>query len=84
MSEIIFEWKSLERTTGSQLFLGKYHVGTVHWDGFASGVEDKKILVKCKLPGIKPDLGRYKTMDEGKARLIQAVNTWILGAMGEV
>lgn len=78
------EWKEIEVGSGKKLYLGKYHVGSVFWDGFTSQTEDRKYKVACKLPGIKPDLGRYKTVDEGKARLIQAVNTWILGAMGEI
>lgn len=78
------EWKDIEMGSGKKLYLGKYHVGSVFWDGFTSQTEDRKYKVTCKLPGIKPDLGRYKTVDEGKARLVQAVNTWILGAMGEI
>ena len=81
---MIFDWKQFEMGSGSKLYLGKYHVGSVFYDGFVSRDENLKFKVVCKLPGIKSDLGRYETEEEGKARLIRAVNTWILGAMGEI
>jgi hypothetical protein len=76
------EWKNNEKqysSGGKNLFLGKYCVASVGWDG--ANWTDEKWIVYLDLPGLKSPLEKqYKRIEDAKARAEQAVETWIEGS----
>jgi hypothetical protein len=83
MPELI--WKSINREyiTGFNLFLGKYAVGSVYFDGTVARGSENRYATTCSLPGIKNNLGHFKTEEEAKERVEYAVNYWLNNALGE-
>jgi hypothetical protein len=66
-----------EYVCGDALFIGKWKVGGVYYDGCRSKDNPLAYMVVCYLPGVKKRLDNYKTSEEGKKRLEFAVTYWI-------
>ena len=79
MTQPKITWKTQEGlwAIGDLCYLGYWKVGHVYNDGGTSKDQEKKYMVKCFLPGIKPILGHYLTVDLAKAKLELAVNMWL-------
>jgi len=63
--------------SGKSAMLGKWVVGEIYWDGTVSKGSDLNQKAKCFLPGIKNDLGNFKTEDEAKKTIIFAIGYWL-------
>ena len=72
-------WGTDERRLayGKCLFLGKWNVGGVYYDGLTQKDDQLKYASTCNLPGIKSTLGHYETEEEAKKRTEEAVHYWI-------
>jgi hypothetical protein len=64
-------------SNGKKLFLGKWHVGGVHWNSCRSKDDPKKYVASCSLPGIKTTLDYYENEEEAKARVEKVVHYWV-------
>jgi hypothetical protein len=75
-------WKDNENPyggNGKDLYLGKWHVASVGWDGVNK--TDTKWIVYLHLPGLKPRLTiQYKNIADAMIRTEQAVQSWLTGA----
>ena len=72
------EWRqSTEKfDNGVHMFLGKYRVGSVQWDGINR--TDENYAVFLNLPGIKSRLKKqYKTREEAIEMAEETVRYWI-------
>jgi hypothetical protein len=66
-----------------ELKLGKFKVGSVVWDSFISKDEINKYKACLTLPGYKSNLGHFKTSNEAKERVVNAVKLWLIDAQLE-
>jgi hypothetical protein len=66
-----------EYVNGEALFIGKWKVGGVYYDGCHSKGDPLTYMVVCYLPGIKKRFNNYETSEEGKKMLETAVKYWI-------
>lgn len=73
------EWKvdKTKYSCGELLYLGKWNVGGVHYDGCRTKGDPLKYTATCRLPGIKTNLGGYTTDAEAKERVESAVTHWL-------
>jgi len=72
-------WKDASSTyvSGDSLYLGRWKVGSVFYDGARPRGALEVYRADCSLPGIKADLGGYETVIEARAAVERAVNHWI-------
>ena len=69
--------------SGEDCFVGTWLVGNAAWNGNKSkGDVGKDYRATCRLPGIKPDLGAFATIEDAKARIVRAVEHWFARAVG--
>lgn len=74
-------WKRSEKqySNGSNLFAGRWHVGSVFYDGISSKEQKNRYRATCNLPGIKELLGNYFTEEEAQLVVEKAVVHWMKG-----
>ena len=75
----MMKWEICHRQyeSGSRLFLGKWEVGTTHYDSCWTKNDPFAYIAACNLPRIKSRLDNYKTEEEAKKRVERAVKYWI-------
>lgn len=68
------EWKrqTVQYSNGWNAFCGKFRIASTSWRG-----DDLPYAAYCQLPGIKNQLGYFKTEEEARERVQTAVNHWI-------
>ena len=73
------EWKRDEAkyACGELLLLGAWNVGGIHYDSCRTRDDPLKYAATCKLPGIKGNLGHFKTDAEAKTAAEKAVENWL-------
>ena len=73
------EWKRDEAkyACGELLLLGAWNVGGIHYDSCRSRDDPLKYAATCRLPGIKRNLGYFKTDAEAKIRAEKVVTHWL-------
>lgn len=80
------EWRRNTRkyANGHLLYAGKWSVGGVHYDSCLPQGAPARFNATCRLPGVKSDLGHFKTEEEAEKRVEEVVRYWLSGlAEGE-
>lgn len=73
------EWKrnTSQYSGGELLFMGKWNVGEIYYDSCRTRDDPLKYAAKCRLPGIKENLGHFETDAEAKVVAEKAVTHWM-------
>lgn len=82
MHEIIWKVSTEQFACGNNAYLGKWIVGSVFYDGVSSKSTKEKYKATCRLPGLKSNMGNFKTQDAAKAKVQQGVDFWFAGLQG--
>ena len=70
-------FKSAFRPKGcEELYQGKWVIGSVYLDDLIPQTIPDKYRADTKLPGIRPLVGYYETIEQAKKALEQAVTRW--------
>lgn len=79
MNDAVMEWKrdSRKYSSGEYLYLGRWHVGGAHYSAMVSEEDPLTYSATCNLPGIKPRLGFFGTVEEAKADVERVVKYWL-------
>ncbi len=84
MKNVKIEWKNKANSGGfqtSEVFLGKFCVGSVFRDSLVSRDDAKKSKTEMRLPGIKSTLGHFETHEEAKGKVEAAIKYWLSNAI---
>lgn len=75
--EIRWERQTEKYSNGEDGFIGKYRFFSIGWDGMVSGEQEERYLLKVFLPGIKSNLGHFKTPDLAKEKAKYILEFWL-------
>lgn len=67
----------LYNSGGKVAKLGKWIVGICFYDGGSLKNDPHKYKATCCLPGIRPVLGKFLTLEEGIKKATTAIESWI-------
>ena len=72
------EWKPVnaQYSSGELLYCGSWNVGGFHYNNARTNDDPLKYCATCTLPGIKANLGYFKTSEEAKAKAENAATHW--------
>jgi len=78
--ELVWRDSKSQYTVGESGWLGKFKVFSIHYNSTRSKSNTDDIWqVACLLPGIKDDLGCFKTIEEAKDIAQRVMDIWIEG-----
>jgi hypothetical protein len=80
MFKLIAKESEQKYINGSDIYAGKWIIGSVAWSLSKTKEEKEKGLdwiVNCKLPGIKSNLGSFASKEDGLKKLQSVFNYWI-------
>lgn len=77
VSKIRWKRKTAAYANGENGYLGKYVVFSLDWDSCRSkGAEILPYILRCSLPGIKPNLGNF-SQEEAKRWAEEVLGLWV-------
>ena len=65
--------------SGETCYAGRWPVARYHWDSFVPRESEDNYKAITSLPGLKPDLGNFATIEAAKARVSYVVTAWLEG-----
>lgn len=75
------EWKNVEKSYGSNIcaFTGKYIIFAIIYD-ICPDDKNKRYKLKCKLPGIRENLGNFTDIEGAKTKAEEIFEFWLVRA----
>ena len=76
----MIKWKAQPQkyANGKDGFVNKYIFFQIVWDGCTAKDDPNKYKLKCFLPGIKANLGNYKSEEEAIAKAKSVLKMWLI------
>jgi hypothetical protein len=72
-------WESFNEQYSAGYYgkLGKWKIFTTLYDGCAAKGQDEKILLTCRLPGIKHKIGHYREEADARVKAEKILGYWL-------